>query len=140
MAVLQVFCKITIRKDGFLMYSTLINLFNENLDLTKRVLPDFPLQQHYRKEYDKLKKQLNGSLNEEEQKLLEELLETSAYEGTYNDYEAFISGFRLAALLMVEVFHDKDSLLENKEQYLRHFIHCPFRGTSHAMSNLTEDA
>jgi len=108
------------------MYSTLINLFNENINLTKRILPDFPLQQHYRNECDKLKQQLNSSLNEEEQLLLEELLETSAYEGTYNDYEAFIAGFRLASLLMVEVFHNQDHLLENKEQYLRHFIHRPY--------------
>ena len=119
------------------MYSTLINLFNENLDLTKRVLPELPLQKHYQKECAKLKKQLTSSLNEEEQRLLEELLETNAYEGTYSDYEAFISGFRLAALLMVEVFHDKDNLLENKEQYLRHFIHCPYKGTPSTIDNLT---
>jgi len=127
-AVFQVFCE-KIREDGFTMYPMLINLFNGNIDFAKRTLPDFPLQKHHQKEYDKLKKQLDGLLNEDGQELLEELLETSSSEGRYSDYDSFISGFRFAALLMMEVFHDKESMLENKEQYLRHFIHRPYRGT-----------
>ncbi|MCL2673721.1 MAG: hypothetical protein FWE92_00145 [Defluviitaleaceae bacterium] len=112
------------------MYSTLINLFNENLDLTKRQLLDFPLREYHQKEHDKLRKQLDGMLNEDGQKLLDELLETSTHENQYYNYESFICGFRLAALLMVEVFHDKDNMLENREQYLRHLLNLPYRGTS----------
>jgi len=104
------------------MYSTLINLFNENLDLTKRTLLDFPLREHYLKEHDKLQKQLDSMLNEDGQKLLDKLLETNTHESQYYSYESFICGFRLAALLMVEVYHNKDNMLENNEQYLRHFM------------------
>ena len=121
------------------MYSMLINLFNGNIDFTKRTLPDFPLQKYHQKEYGKLKKQLDSLLNEDGQELLEELLETSASEGRYSDYDAFISGFRFAALLMVEVFHDKDNMLGNNEQYLRNFIHRPYEGTPSAVDNLAED-
>ena len=121
------------------MYPMLINLFNGNIDFTKRTLPDFPLQKHYQKECEKLKKHLDGLLNEDERELLEELLEAGASEGRYSDYDAFISGFRFAALLMVEVFHGKDNMLGNNEQYLRNFIHRPYRGTPSAMGNLAEN-
>ena len=107
------------------MYPMLINLFNGNIDFTKRTLSDFPLQKHYQKECDRLKEQLDGLLNEDGRELLEELMEANTSEGRYSDYDSFISGFRFATLLMVEVFHDKDGMLENKERYLRHFVHRP---------------
>ena len=68
-------------------------------------------------------------LDEDGQKLLDELLDTHLDCRSYSDYEAFINGFRFAAMLMVEVYHEGDNLLENKEQYLRHFLHRPFGGT-----------
>ena len=120
------------------MYTMLINLFNGNLDLTKRMSPDFPLQKHYSKEYDKLRKQLGGLLNEEGKKLLDELLDTDISQSNYASYDAFIVGFKLAALLMIEVFYDKDKLLENKEQYLRNHLHRPFRGTPSAVDDMEE--
>ena len=113
------------------MYSTLINLFNENLDLTKRQLLDFPLREHYQQEHDKLQKQLEGMLNYDGQKLLDKLLDANTHENQYYSHESFICGFRLAALLMVEVFHDKDNTLENREQYLRHFTPSVQRHTTH---------
>ena len=118
------------------MYSTLINLFNENLDLTKRQLLDFPLREHYQQEHDKLQKQLDGVLNKDGQKLLDALLEANTHEKQYYSYESFICGFRLASLLMIEVFHDKDNMLENKEQYLRHFNH-QYKGMPSVMDDLT---
>ena len=97
------------------MYETLINLYNGNLDLT-RPLTTFPLQKHYQREYDKLKKQLNSLLNEDGQKLLGKLLDVSTLESGYSSYDSFIKGYRLATLPMMEVFQDKDKLLENREQ------------------------
>ena len=67
-------------------------------------------------------------MNEEEQKLLNDLLEKENADSTYSDMDAFVIGFRLTALIMVEVFHDKDDLLHDKEQYLRHMLQHPFRG------------
>jgi len=102
-----------------------MNLFTGNLNLAERPPTDFPLRQYYSKEYDKLRKQLEGSLSDEENKLLNELLETETCDSMYSDMEAFATGFRLATLLMMEVFYDKDDLFDNKEQHLRHFIHRP---------------
>jgi hypothetical protein len=71
--------------------------------------------------------------------LLNDLLEEQASENAYTDMESFVTGFRLATMLMVEVFHDMDNLLENKEQYLRHLIHRPSRDTPSAMDDFTEN-
>jgi len=110
------------------MHSVLMNLFTGNLNLSERPPADFPLRKYYSKEYDKLRKQLENLLNDEGQEALSGLLDT--YSGDiYADIEAFITGFRLATMLMIEVFHDKDDLLDNKEQHLRHMLHRPFRGT-----------
>ena len=117
----------------------LINLLNGNLDLNKRVIPEFPLQKYYQKECDILKKKLDNSLSEDGQKLLDELLDTNACESQYGNYDSFISGFRVATLLMVEVFHDKDNLLENREQHLRHLLHRPYRGTPSVMDDFAEN-
>ena len=77
-------------------------------------------------------------LNEDGRKLLDKLLEANSAENGYSDYDSFISGYRIATLLMVEVFHDKDNLLENREQYLRHLIHRPYKGTSSTMNDFFE--
>jgi len=82
------------------MQTILMNLFNDNLNLSSRKPTDFPLRRHYSKKSDKLKKQLDDLLNEEEQNLLEELIETSTSEGIYGDMDSFVSGFQLATLLM----------------------------------------
>ena len=111
------------------MYPTLMNLYTGNLDFQKRSMKDFPLQKHHNKEYDKIKNQLDNLLNEDGRKLLNELLDTHVDCKSYSDYEAFINGFRIATMLMVEVFYDKDNILDNKEQYLRHMLHRPFKGT-----------
>ena len=119
------------------MYETLINLYNGNLELTKP-LTNFPLQKHYQKEYGKLKKQLNSLLDEDGNKVLDSLLEVSSLENGYGDYDSFITGYRLATLLMVEVFQDKDKLLENREQFLRNLIHRPYHGTPSAADDLED--
>ena len=111
------------------MYPILMSLYTENLSLSNRKPLDFPLRNYHQKEYDKLKEQLDGLLDNDGQELLDKLMESHDAEDTYTDAGAFISGFRLAALLMVEVFHDKDNLIHNKEQYLRHLIHRPYVGT-----------
>ena len=87
---------------------------------------------------NKLKKQLNSLLNEDGNKLLERLLEVSSLEQGYNGYDSFIVGYRLATLLMVEVFQDKDKLLENREQFLRNLIHRPYHGTPSAVDDIEE--
>jgi len=106
-----------------------MNLFTGNLNLAERPPTNFPLRKYHSKEYGKLRKQPEGLLSEEGQEALTELLDTHSGDNIYTDIEAFITGFRLATMLMVEVFHDKDDLLDNKEQYLRHMLHRPFRGT-----------
>jgi len=108
------------------MYPTLMNLFTGNLDFHKRSIEDYPLQKYHDKEYDKLKKKLDSLLNEDGRDMLKELIETHGIKNIYSDMEAFINGFRIATMLMVEVYYDKENLLENKEQYLRHMLHRPF--------------
>ena len=111
------------------MYETLMNLFNGNFKPAEQAYSELPLQKFHSKECDKLRKQLDSLLNEEEQKLLAKLLEEHVIESTYSDMNAFVTGFRMAALIMIDVFHDKDNLLENNEQFLRHLLHRPFHGT-----------
>jgi len=72
------------------------------------------MRKHHQKEYDRLKGKLDGMLNEEGQGLLNELLEAKTSVNIYSDYGSFASGFRLATLLMVEVFYDKDSLFYDR--------------------------
>ena len=115
------------------MYETLMNLFNGNFSPAERKSEELPLRKFHSKECDKLKKQLEASLNEDEKNLLTKLLDTHTIESTYTDMDAFITGFRMAALIMVDVFHDKDDLLDNKEQFLRHLLHRPFHGTPSPM-------
>ena len=117
------------------MYETLINLYTGNLNLSKR-LTNFPLQKHYEKEYKKLKNQLDSLLNEDGQKILDKLLDVSILESS--SYDSFITGYRLATLLMVEVFQDKDKLLENREQFLRNLIHRPYHGTPSPMDDIED--
>ena len=119
------------------MYETLINLYTGNLGLIKPQT-NFPLKKHYQREYDKLKKQLNNLLNEDSNKLLEKLLEVSSLESGYSNYDSFITGYRIATLIMTEVYHNKDSLFENREQYLRHFIHRPYVGTPSPIDDLED--
>ena len=120
------------------MYETLINLYNGNLNLSKR-LTSFPVQMHYEKEYRKLKNQLDSLLDEDGKKLLDKLLDVSNLESGYSSYDSFITGYRLATLLMVEVFQDKDKLLENREQYLRNLIHRPYHGTPSAADDFANN-
>jgi len=115
------------------MYEMLMNLFHGNFRPAERKSAELPLQKFHSKECEKLKKQLESSLNEDEKKLLAELLDAHTIESTYTDMDAFITGFRMAALIIVDVFHDKDNLLENKEQFLRHLLHRPFHGTPSAL-------
>ena len=121
-----------------IMYEMLINLFNGNLNLSEQQPIDFPLRKHYQREYDKLKKQIDGLLDEDGHELLNELLEANTSENGYSNYDSFISGYRIATLLMAEVFNDKDNLLENREQYLRHLMHRPYRGTPSVMDDFLE--
>lgn len=106
-----------------------MNLFTGNLNFQKRNIEEFPLEKYHDKEYEKIKSKLDSLLNEEGKELLRELLDTHATCSNYSDIEAFANGFRLATMLTVEVFYDKDNLLEIKEQYLRHMLHKPFKGT-----------
>jgi len=133
--LLQGFCKNNPERN-MIMYQTLMNLYTGNLNFQKRTIKDFPLQKYHDKEYDKIKNKLDNMLNEEGQRLLNELLDTHIGCKNYSDYEAFINGFRFAAMLMVEVYYDEDNLLENKEQYLRHMLHRPFRGTPSPLEDL----
>jgi len=97
-----------------------MNLFNGNIRPAERKPLDFPLREHYSKEFNKLKEQLDCLLNEDNKELLNNLLDMQLSETEYSDYSSFIFAFRLAALLMIEIFHDKDSLLYNKENHLQH--------------------
>ena len=119
------------------MYETLINLYTGNLNLSKR-LTHFPLQKYYEKEYEKLKNQLDSLLNEDGQKLLDRLLDVSTLESGNSSQDSFITGYRLATMLMVEVFQDKDKLLENREQFLRNLIHRPYHGTPSAIDDIED--
>ena len=120
------------------MYPILMNLFTGNLDFQKRNIKDFPLQKHHKREFDKIKNHLDSLLNEDGKELLNELLDTHNACKDYSDTEAFINGFRIATMLMVEVYYDKDNLLEIKEQYLRHFLHRPFVGTPSALDDMID--
>ena len=120
------------------MHTILMNLYKRNLNLSERKPTDFPLRKYHSRECDKLRKRLEGTLSKEEQQLLNDLLEEQTADNTYTDVEAFIVGFRLATMLMVEVFHDKDDLLENKEMHLRHMIHRPYRGTPSAADDIED--
>ena len=120
------------------MHTILMNLYNGNLNLSEREPTNFPLRKYHSRERDKLRKRLEGTLSKEEQKLFNDLLEEQTADNTYTDTEAFIVGFRLATMLMVEVFQDKDNLLENKEMYLRHMIHRPYHGTPSAADDFTD--
>jgi len=88
------------------MYSTLINLFNGKISPWERPPIDFPKRRECNKEFAKLKEQFNESLNEHEKELLDKLIMVQASEHEYGEYNAFISGFRLAARLMVDVYHN----------------------------------
>lgn len=102
-----------------------MNLYAGNLNLTKQNIEDFPLQKHHEEEYDKIKEQLDKLLDDDGRELLNELLDNHVYGKDYRDTEAFISGFRVATMMMVEVYYDKDNLLEIKEQHLRHMLNRP---------------
>ena len=115
------------------MNTILMSLFYGNIRPAEQNPSELPLQKYYSKEYDKLKERLDGLLNEDEQELLTELLDTKAAEDSYSDVNSFVYGFRLAASLMVEVLHDKDDLLYDREKYLRHLIHRPYVGTPSPM-------
>ena len=121
------------------MYTILMGLFTGNINIPNKPPSDFPLRRYYTQELDKLTKRLEDLLNDEEKELLTELLEMNLAEGGYSDMDSFINGFRLGSQLMVEVLHDKENFLVNKEQYLRHFIHCPYKGTSSAIDNFKEN-
>ena len=121
-----------------IMYPTLMNLYTGNLNFQNRNTKDFPLQKYHNKEYDKIKKQLENLLNEDGKELLNELLDTHIDGKSYSDSNAFIEGFRIATMMMVEVYYDKDNLLENKEQYLRHMSHRPFTGIRSPLDDLDD--
>ena len=92
-------------------------------------VPSRILQKFHSRECAKIKKQLDNQLNKEGKALLSELLDIHVNSSNYSDIEAFADGFRIATMLMTEVYYDKDNLLENKEQFLRHMLHRPLEGT-----------
>ena len=110
------------------MYKILINLFNGNIRPSEIKPTKYPQQKFYQEEYRKLEKQLSSFLNEENVQLLNKLLEAKTAADSYQDVDAFVNGFRLGSLMMVDVFRDEDDLLENREQYLRQLIHRPYYG------------
>ena len=111
------------------MYQTLMNLYYGNLDFQKRTREQLPLEQYHSKEYDRIKNHLETMLDEDGKKLLNELLDAHVDGSDGSSIDAFTKGFRVATMLMVEVYYDNDNLLENKEQYLRNFLHRPFVAT-----------
>lgn len=59
----------------------------------------------------KLEESLNASLNTEEKELLKMLEDTLGDVSDGNETDRFIRGFRLGALMMVEVFDGRDNLV-----------------------------
>jgi hypothetical protein len=62
-----------------------MNLFTGNLNLSERPPTNFPLSKYHAREYEKLRKRLEGLLNEEGQNLLNDLLEEQTSENAYTD-------------------------------------------------------
>ena len=102
------------------MHKILMNLFTGNLKPSEMKPTTCPLKQFHEKECTELEEQLCLSLSQEESALLTKLLEANNAVASYNEMGDFVNGFRLGALMMIDVFRDDDSLLHDKEQYLRH--------------------
>lgn len=86
-------------------------LANENLQIC-------PLDENHQskagrsmKRVCKLEESLNASLNTEEKELLKILEDTLSDVSDGNETDRFIRGFRLGALMMVEVFDGRDNLV-----------------------------
>ena len=112
------------------MNSILVDLYTGNLNISEREPLSSPLRKLYLKEYNKLKEQFDCLLNEKEKLLLNELLEAKNSEMGVSDIGAFISGFRLAVLLMIEVLYSKRHLKtvqasrQNRPENTSPFILC----------------
>ena len=107
-----------------------MNLYNGNIDFQKRTIDQLPIEKYHDEEYDKIKNHLDELLDDDGRKLLNELLDIHVNGSDCSSIDAFTKGFRVATMLMVEVYYDNDNLLESKEQYLRNFLHRPFGGTA----------
>lgn len=77
-------------------------------DISKRS----PEHQKASKRCDELEEKVREKLEDEEgQKIFDELMGALAFESSYYAQERFIRGFRLGALMMIEVFSDPDVFL-----------------------------
>lgn len=119
-----------------MMYSTIQNLYNGNLNFQSSTLEKPPLEKYYDKEFERIKSQLEGELDNNGRALLNALLEHSPIASSHSNVDSFIKGFRFATMLTVEVFHDKDNLLESKERFLRQMLHRPFADTQTAQGEV----
>ena len=68
---------------------------------------------------DRLEEQLEGLLDEQGRKLLQRLLEARNGADGALAHGSFCHGFKMATLIMAEVFMDKESEMRDKKYYWR---------------------
>lgn len=92
-------------------------LANENFLVCLRDIEHCSKAEQSIKRICKLEENLKATLNSEEKELLEKLEENISDVGSINETNRFIYGFQLGALIMIEVFSGRDSLVAgNGEQ------------------------
>ncbi|MFT9078651.1 DUF6809 family protein [Ethanoligenens sp.] len=85
------------------MKSILTELYNGNVYPFERICPTDPAYRSINREISEIKQYLKGKLSDEDKQQLENLENLHCQSTTMELTDTFIYGFRLAALMMIEV-------------------------------------
>jgi hypothetical protein len=86
------------------MKSILEELYNGSVYPAEQVCPTDPEYRIVNREIGEIKQYLKGKLSEEDKQRFEELEELFCRSSSMESTDIFVCGFRLAALIMIEVY------------------------------------
>ena len=98
------------------MQTILRAIANGNLSMGTETIEHDSKSKKAMKEVCELKESLNAILKDSEKKLFEKLEDIQGDINGSDIQQSFINGFRLGALVMVEVFSERDSLVLGSEE------------------------
>ena len=94
-------------------------LYNGNVGPAHMPPYETESSKYYSEKADRLEEQLEELLDEQGRKLLRKMLEMKNASSCALTYGCFSHGFKMATLIMTEVFMDKESEILDKDLYWR---------------------
>ncbi|MBQ4900693.1 hypothetical protein KB559_17800 [Paenibacillus sp. Marseille-P2973] len=97
------------------MKSILEELYRGNLNPQERMVPTVPEYRLLNRKISDLMEELKQRFSEDDFKVLEEILDLNGESNSMLTSEAFVQGFRMGVLVMIEVFCGEGKGVEKRD-------------------------